>query len=137
MATATPNWTTATNGISNNSISNNMALCFSARAYCLITPLVCRRTYRVQHRRDAHPPTRPRIRVLLFLSATLPVANDNRRRQQKDDYLDACLVTCLQIHEEEKGDGDVLVFLPGQDDIESLSQLLRENLAKLRAEKSR
>eukprot|EP00903_Cladosiphon_okamuranus_P014779 g13692.t2 len=57
--------------------------------------------------------------------------------EDQDDYLDACLVTCLQIHEEEKGDGDVLVFLPGQDDIEALSQLLRENLAKLRAEKSR
>lgn len=43
----------------------------------------------------------------------------------------------MQIHEEGKGDGDVLVFLPGQDDIEALSQLLRENLATLRAEKSR
>eukprot|EP00752_Nemacystus_decipiens_P012278 g10884.t1 len=57
--------------------------------------------------------------------------------EDQDDYLDACLLTCLQIHEDEKGDGDVLVFLPGQDDIEALSQLLRENLAKLRAEKSR
>ncbi|CAM9423081.1 unnamed protein product, partial [Hapterophycus canaliculatus] len=57
--------------------------------------------------------------------------------EDQDDYLDACLVTCLQIHEEEKGDGDVLVFLPGQDDIEALSQLLRDNLATLRAEKSR
>ncbi len=46
-------------------------------------------------------------------------------------------MTCLQIHEDEKGDGDVLVFLPGQEDIEALSQLLRENLATLRAEKSR
>lgn len=58
-------------------------------------------------------------------------------RGAQEDYLDACLVTCLQIHEEEKGDGDVLVFLPGQDDIEALSQLLRDNLATLRAEKSR
>ncbi|CAM9653872.1 unnamed protein product [Scytosiphon promiscuus] len=57
--------------------------------------------------------------------------------EDQDDYLDACLVTCLQIHEDEKGDGDVLVFLPGQDDIEALSQLLRDNLATLRAEKSR
>lgn len=56
---------------------------------------------------------------------------------RQDDYLDACLVTCLQIHEEAEGDGDVLVFLPGQEDIEALSQLLRENLATLRAEKSR
>lgn len=59
------------------------------------------------------------------------------RHLLQDDYLDACLMTCLQIHEDEKGDGDVLVFLPGQDDIEALSQLLRENLATLRAEKSR
>ncbi|CAM9241012.1 unnamed protein product [Ectocarpus sp. 4 AP-2014] len=57
--------------------------------------------------------------------------------EDQDDYLDACLMTCLQIHEDEEGDGDVLVFLPGQDDIEALSQLLRENLATLRAEKSR
>lgn len=55
----------------------------------------------------------------------------------QDDYLDACLVTCLQIHEDSKGDGDVLVFLPGQEDIEALSQLLKENLATLRADMSR
>lgn len=61
----------------------------------------------------------------------------NQHRGAQEDYLDACLLTCLQIHEDEKGDGDVLVFLPGQDDIEALSQLLRDNLATLRAEKSR
>lgn len=54
----------------------------------------------------------------------------------QDDYLDACLVTCLQIQESEE-DGDVLVFLPGQEDIEALAQLLSENLSTLRAERSR
>jgi HrpA-like RNA helicase len=33
---------------------------------------------------------------------------------------------CLQIHEEEKP-GDVLVFLPGQEDIEAVADLLRES----------
>lgn len=47
------------------------------------------------------------------------------------------MLSCLQIHEEANDDGDVLVFLPGQDDIEALSQLLKENLATLRAEKCR
>lgn len=51
--------------------------------------------------------------------------------------MDACLITCLQIHEEVPDDGDVLVFLPGQEDIEALAQLLRDNLTTLRAEKSR
>ncbi|CAM9541487.1 unnamed protein product, partial [Discosporangium mesarthrocarpum] len=56
--------------------------------------------------------------------------------QASDDYVDAALVTCLQIHEFEPL-GDVLVFLPGQEDIEGLEQLLREKLVALRAEASR
>ena len=43
------------------------------------------------------------------------------------DFIDAAMLTCLQIHEEQPP-GGVLVFLPGQDDIESLQQLLEENL---------
>ena len=46
-------------------------------------------------------------------------------------------MTCLQIQEEDEGDGDVLVFLPGQEDIEALAHLLAENLTALRAERSR
>ena len=41
------------------------------------------------------------------------------------DYLEATLHTILQIHFEEP-DGDVLAFLTGQDDIEDLSQMLKE-----------
>lgn len=42
----------------------------------------------------------------------------------EDSYLDAALTTVLQIHLEEQA-GDVLLFLTGQDEIESLQQLLR------------
>lgn len=39
------------------------------------------------------------------------------------DYLDAALVTVLQIHRTAP-DGDILVFLTGQDEIESMEKLL-------------
>ena len=42
----------------------------------------------------------------------------------EDSYLDAALTTVLQIHLQEQA-GDVLVFLTGQEEIESLQQLLR------------
>ena len=42
----------------------------------------------------------------------------------EDSYLDAALTTVLQIHVEEQA-GDILVFLTGQEEIESLQQLLR------------
>lgn len=47
--------------------------------------------------------------------------------KSQPNYLDSALQTCLQIHEEEE-DGGVLVFLPGQEDIDSLCQLLHEQL---------
>ncbi|CAM9281936.1 unnamed protein product [Chrysoparadoxa australica] len=56
--------------------------------------------------------------------------------EPQDDYLDAALVTCIQIHTEE-APGDVLVFLPGQEDIESLSMLLEEALNRIRKEEAR
>jgi ATP-dependent RNA helicase DHX8/PRP22 len=39
--------------------------------------------------------------------------------EPEPDYIDAAMLTCLQIHKEEDP-GGVLLFLPGQDDIESL-----------------
>lgn len=42
----------------------------------------------------------------------------------EDSYLDAALTTVLQVHLEEQP-GDILVFLTGQEEIESLQQLLR------------
>lgn len=44
------------------------------------------------------------------------------------DYFDSALRTVVQIHTEKKkyGDGDILVFLSGQDEIESMKQLLED-----------
>lgn len=46
----------------------------------------------------------------------------------ESDYVEAALLSCLQIYEEQE-DGGVLVFLPGQEDIEGLQQLLLDHLA--------
>ena len=48
-------------------------------------------------------------------------------KEPEHDFVDAAVMTCLQIHEEEE-EGDVLVFLPGQEDIESMQLLLEEYL---------
>ncbi|KAG5190042.1 P-loop containing nucleoside triphosphate hydrolase protein [Tribonema minus] len=53
--------------------------------------------------------------------------------ESQPDYVDAALMTCLQIHAEE-APGDVLVFLPGREDIDNLALLLRDWLAKLHRE---
>lgn len=42
------------------------------------------------------------------------------------DYIDASLRTVFQIHYAEPLPGDILVFLPGQEDIESLVRLIQE-----------
>lgn len=44
-----------------------------------------------------------------------------------DDYLEAALSTTVQIHRYE-AEGDVLVFLPGQEEIEDMAALLRQQL---------
>ncbi|CAL5354367.1 unnamed protein product [Camellia sinensis] len=46
------------------------------------------------------------------------------------DYLDATLITLFQIHLEE-GPGDILVFLTGQEEIESVERLVQEKLRQL------
>uniref|UniRef100_A0A0D6QVP3 RNA helicase n=1 Tax=Araucaria cunninghamii TaxID=56994 RepID=A0A0D6QVP3_ARACU len=46
------------------------------------------------------------------------------------DYLDAALVTAFQIHMEEAS-GDILVFLTGQEEIESMERLLQEHAANM------
>lgn len=43
----------------------------------------------------------------------------------EQSYVDAALMTVLQIHRTEQP-GDVLVFLTGQDEIESMRELLLE-----------
>lgn len=46
------------------------------------------------------------------------------------DYLDACIVTVLQIHTTQPT-GDILVFLTGQEEIETAEQLLQERMRGL------
>ncbi|XP_074601058.1 DEAH-box helicase 16 lethal (2) 37Cb [Brevipalpus obovatus] len=46
------------------------------------------------------------------------------------DYIDACVVTILQIHITQPL-GDVLVFLPGQEEIEQAAEVLQERQRKL------
>ena len=46
------------------------------------------------------------------------------------DYIDACVVSVLQIHATQPL-GDVLVFLTGQDEIETCQELLQERSRRL------
>ncbi|KAF6151766.1 hypothetical protein GIB67_010340 [Kingdonia uniflora] len=46
------------------------------------------------------------------------------------DYLEATLITIFQIHLEE-GPGDILVFLTGQEEIESVERLIQERIQQL------
>lgn len=50
-----------------------------------------------------------------------------------DEYVDAMLTTIVNIHKHEEA-GDVLVFLPGQEEIENLAGLLRQYLEDDEAE---
>jgi pre-mRNA-splicing factor ATP-dependent RNA helicase DHX16 len=42
------------------------------------------------------------------------------------DYLDAVVVTVLQIHVTQPLDGDILVFLTGQEEIETAVEILNQ-----------
>jgi ATP-dependent RNA helicase DHX8/PRP22 len=50
--------------------------------------------------------------------------------EPQPDYLDATLITILQLHLEEE-DGDALVFLTGREEIESVQLLLEQKLSLL------
>ncbi|KAK6921901.1 DEAD-box helicase, OB fold [Dillenia turbinata] len=50
--------------------------------------------------------------------------------QPQQDYLDAAIVTIFQIHLQE-GPGDILVFLTGQEEIESVEGLVKQWLLQL------
>lgn len=52
--------------------------------------------------------------------------------QPEPDYIDAALIAVLQLHIDNDGeDGDILVFLTGQEDIETLTTLLNERAKAL------
>lgn len=53
------------------------------------------------------------------------------------DYVDAIINTVLQIHmDEHRKEGDVLAFLTGQDEIESVASILRERIQDILRESS-
>lgn len=48
----------------------------------------------------------------------------------ENDYLNATLRTVMKIHQEEK-EGDILVFLTGEEEIENMAASIREECNKL------
>jgi ATP-dependent RNA helicase DHX8/PRP22 len=52
----------------------------------------------------------------------------------ESDFIDGTLVTTMQVHLTKPLDGDILVFLPGQEDIEALQRLIEQKLKDLPAE---
>jgi len=51
-------------------------------------------------------------------------------KEHQTDYVDAALRTFFQIHTEQPS-GDVLIFLPGQEDIESLEKSIELHMKAL------
>ncbi|OMO72033.1 hypothetical protein COLO4_27868 [Corchorus olitorius] len=50
------------------------------------------------------------------------------------DYLDSAIVTIFQVIHSNEASGDILVFLTGQEEIESVEKQIQENLKQLREE---
>jgi len=47
-------------------------------------------------------------------------------KEPQQDYVDAALTTTLQVHMDRPNDGDILVFMTGQEEIQSLERLLTQ-----------
>ncbi|KAI8053529.1 P-loop containing nucleoside triphosphate hydrolase protein [Syncephalis plumigaleata] len=67
---------------------------------------------------------------ILYVSGRLHPVSIFHTTEPHADYLDTALVTIFQIHQE-RAAGDILVFLTGQEDIESLERLIRDYAARL------
>ncbi|KAJ1922757.1 ATP-dependent RNA helicase [Tieghemiomyces parasiticus] len=68
-------------------------------------------------------------KILYVAGRQFPVRVYNSLEPQTD-YLDAAFVASLQIHTEQ-GPGDILIFLTGQEEIETLEKLLTDHRALL------
>lgn len=51
-------------------------------------------------------------------------------KDPEDDYLEACLITVMQIHLSEP-EGDILVFLTGQEEIDTAGEILHNRMEQL------
>ena len=49
----------------------------------------------------------------------------------ENDYIEACIITILQIHVSQPLPGDILVFLTGQQDIEAVQEGLQKRTRSL------
>ena len=70
------------------------------------------------------------IYLLTFISGRRFPVDIYYTKAPEADYVDACVVTILQIHVTQPL-GDVLVFLTGQEEIETCQELLEERKRKL------
>lgn len=52
-------------------------------------------------------------------------------KSPENDYIEACIVTILQIHVSQELPGDILVFLTGQQDIEAVQEGLQQRTSAL------
>ena len=52
-------------------------------------------------------------------------------KSPENDYIEACIVTILQIHVSQELPGDILVFLTGQQDIEAVQEGLQQRTKAL------
>eukprot|EP01069_Polyplicarium_translucidae_P002187 Polyplicarium_translucidae@DN1947_c0_g1_i1.p1 len=62
---------------------------------------------------------------------TFPVKIEYER-SPADDYVEAAVQKCLQLHCSTPNDGDILVFMTGQDDIEACCIMIADRVALLR-----
>jgi HrpA-like RNA helicase len=67
------------------------------------------------------------VRIIAIPGRQFPVQVLYTEHPQ-EDYLEAALSTILQIHQREPAEGDILVFLPGQEEIEDLANLVKQQL---------
>ena len=69
------------------------------------------------------------VKKIHIVGRQFPVSIFYTEEPQKD-YLEAVVLTTFQIHFESPPEGDILVFLTGQEDIETVRSLLLENSPK-------
>lgn len=67
---------------------------------------------------------------ILYVSGRLFPVETYFTQEPQSDYVDAALVTLFQIHVK-NSPGDILVFLPGQETIETMVALVRDYAAQL------
>ena len=63
---------------------------------------------------------------VLYIEGRLHPITLQYTAQEQSDYLTAAIVTIMQIHQEAPANEDVLVFLTGQEEIESVAQSIKE-----------